>query len=283
MSGKLGLAARMAAIGSWARQDHIQGIAAVIVLSAGAIGMTYTGWQQWPDAPAEIAPDFAAIRDTDQRKVTFFNYFLPMIEHRNEQILDWRETLLELYPQRHELSRGQSRDVEELAGEYDIEDFDITSDEHWQVLMRRVDIVPPSLALVQAANESAWGTSRFARQGNNYFGHWCFVEGCGIVPSSRPEGARHEVAAFDSPQQSVERYIRNLNSHEAYTQMRIKRSTLRENGATISGLELAEELDRYSERGDAYIEELQSMIRFNDLDALDEMAQLEVDLNSGAD
>jgi Bax protein len=96
------------------------------------------------------------------------------------------------------------------------------------------------------------------------------VEGCGLVPDSRPAGARHEVAAFDSPAQSVERYIRNLNSHEAYRDLRLKRSELRENEELITGLELAEGLTQYSQRGRAYIRELQAMIRFNELDVLDD-------------
>ncbi len=89
------------------------------------------------------------------------------------------------------------------------------------------------------------------------------MPGCGIVPSSRPEGATHEVADFNSPQQSVERYIHNLNHHPAYRELRIRREQLRDNDNPITGLALANELQRYSERGDAYIEELQSMIRFN--------------------
>lgn len=275
MAGKTGLKTRLAALGGWTVQDHIQNAAVSIMLVAGAASLALIGWRMWPGGPAPGVPDFTVYEDVDQRKERFFNYFLPLVVDSNEEILGLRAELLGLFERRNELSARGTRRVEALAVEYGVDGFDSASREDWEVLLRRVDVVPPSLALAQAANESAWGTSRFAREGNNYFGHWCFDPGCGLVPDSRPQGARHEVAAFDSPRHSVERYIRNLNSHEAYTQLRLKRSRLRREGEVITGLELAEELGRYSERGADYIEELQSMIRFNNLHELDEVALLQ--------
>ncbi|OFE14020.1 hypothetical protein PHACT_08015 [Pseudohongiella acticola] len=215
-------------------------------------------------------PDFALFEDTDARKDAFFGYFLPLVEMRNEEILELRADLLRLRDNISELSGRQQRQINRLAEDYEIAGFDINEPGDWDTLLRRVDVVPPSLALAQAAKESGWGLSRFAQEGNNFFGHWCYVEGCGLVPESRPAGARHEVAAFDSPEQSVERYIRNLNSHDAYRDLRAMRSRLRANEELITGLELSEGLLRYSQRGQAYIRELQSMIRFNELDELDE-------------
>ena len=141
----------------------------------------------------------------------------------------------------------------------------------WETLLRRVDVVPPSLALAQAANESAWGTSRFARDGNNYFGQWCFEQGCGLVPKRRDEGRAHEVATFSSPVESVERYMANLNTHDAYRPLRERREQLRESEAPITGIQLAAGLEKYSERGEEYIAELRSMIRFNNLGAYDKV------------
>ncbi|MEX1196521.1 MAG: glucosaminidase domain-containing protein [Pseudohongiellaceae bacterium] len=276
MTGETGLKPRLAALRRWAAQERIQKVAVSVVLVAGAAGLALTGWRFWPGGLVGPAPDFTVYEDTDQRKETFFGYFLPLVQTRNEEILELRGELQQLHDRMDSLSGRQQRRVEQVAEDYGLEEFDVASPEDWEVLLRRADVVPPSLALAQAANESAWGTSRFARQGNNYYGHWCFVEGCGLVPDSRPDGARHEVAAFDSAEHSVQRYIRNLNSHEAYTQLRLKREQLRESGELITGLKLAEGLGRYSERGEAYIEELQSMIRFNNLDELDEVAlQLE--------
>ena len=88
------------------------------------------------------------------------------------------------------------------ADEYGMKDFDVANDVSWPLLLNRVDVIPPSLALAQGANESAWGTSRFSKEGNNYFGQWCFKLGCGLVPRQRDSGAQHEVAKFDSPRQS---------------------------------------------------------------------------------
>ncbi|KKO09075.1 glucosaminidase domain-containing protein [Pseudohongiella sp.] len=243
--------------------------AAYAILGIGAVSFMFTGWwlltQRVPPPP-----DFAAFEDVDARKDAFFGYFLPLVEMRNQEILKLRAELLLLSENRDSLSGRQQRQVLQLAQDYEIEAFDITEAGDWDTLLRRVDVVPPSLALAQAANESGWGASRFALEGNNYFGHWCYVEGCGLIPDSRPSGARHEVAAFDSPQQSVQRYIRNLNSHDAYNDLRMKRSELRENDELITGLELAEGLTQYSQRGQEYIRELQAMIRFNNLDELDE-------------
>lgn len=271
MAGETGLKSRLAAMRRWAMQEQVQTVAVSLVLVVGAIGLAATAWRMWPIEPVPPAPDFTVYEDIEARKEVFFGYFLPLVELRNEEILDLRGELQRLHGQKDSLSARQQRRVEQVAGDYGMETFDVAAEPDWNTLLRRVDIVPPSLALAQAANESAWGTSRFAREGNNYYGHWCFVAGCGLVPDSRVEGARHEVAAFDSALHSVQRYIRNLNSHEAYTQLRSKREQLREEGDPITGLDLAEGLERYSERGEAYIEELQSMIRFNNLDELDEV------------
>lgn len=214
-------------------------------------------------------PDFKAIPAGKERKNAFFNYFLPIVEFRNNQLLVLREEVVELYAQRSSLTAEQTAHVESIANEYEIEDFSIASEQNWQTLIRRIDVVPPSLALAQAANESAWGTSRFALQGNNFFGQWCFRKGCGLVPKSRGEGQVHEVAKFSSPKHSVFRYMHNLNTHDAYKQLRGLREKLRKQQQTITGIKLASGLEKYSERGHEYIEELRDMIRFNKLDRLD--------------
>jgi Bax protein len=241
-----------------------------VVLAIGALGLLILGWRSWPALQRPALPDFALYEDIDARKDAFFGYFLPLVEMRNEEILELRADLLRLRENVSDLSGRQQRRIVQLAEDYEIAAFDVNEAGDWDTLLRRVDVVPPSLALAQAAKESGWGLSRFAQEGNNFFGHWCYVEGCGLVPESRPAGARHEVAAFDSPAQAVERYIYNLNSHDAYQDLRVMRSELRDNDELISGLELAEGLMQYSQRGQAYIRELQGMIRFNELDVLDE-------------
>ena len=139
-------------------------------------------------------------------------------------------------------------------------------------LLNKVNVIPPSLALAQAANESAWGTSRFAQKANNLFGEWCFNQGCGIIPNSRPEGEKYEVQKFKSVKNSIMSYMHNLNSHPAYSSLRKIR-----NEVGVDGIEMAKGLESYSARGDEYIKELQSMIRYNNLEKYDEMFEKEVE------
>ncbi len=133
-------------------------------------------------------------------------------------------------------------------------------------LMPRVDIIPADLALAQAANESAWGTSRFSRVANNLFGEWTFIKGQGIVPEDRPEGETYEVQKFSTVYDSVRSYLNNLNTHKAYRSLRKLRSESRLEGKAPEGLVLAEGLLKYSIRGEDYIRELQAMIKKNRLD-----------------
>ncbi|WP_108127512.1 glucosaminidase domain-containing protein [Saccharospirillum mangrovi] len=215
------------------------------------------------------APDFAQFAEGDARKQAFFDYFEPLIETENQAILSNRTKLQAV------VNAEQANWIEQLwlrllAHRYEMDDFDVNDLSHWQALLIRVDGVPPSLALAQAANESAWGTSRFAVEGNNYFGQWCFSRDCGMVPEERDDDARHEVARFASAQQSVRLYVNNINTHYAYAQLRERRAKLRAAGAAVTGLELAPTLVNYSQRGQAYVDDIVAMIRFNNLQAYDD-------------
>ncbi|AWL11172.1 Protein bax [Saliniradius amylolyticus] len=222
----------------------------------------------WLSQSVPSAPDFTQYEAGEERKQVFFNYFLPLVREHNATIRE-RRSQIQQWADSQELSWWDERTLNEWLEMYRVEDFDPEQPDDWQRLLRKVDIVPPSLALAQAANESAWGTSRFARKANNYYGQWCFSDGCGLVPQSRDAGANHEVAAFDSPQQSVQRYMLNLNRHHAYQELRQIRAQLRAKDKPITGLVLAEGLQSYSERGQEYIDELRSMIRYNELDEYD--------------
>lgn len=135
--------------------------------------------------------------------------------------------------------------------------------------MQRVDIIPPSLALAQAAKESGWGTSRFARNGNALFGQWTWDEDQGMEPKDRPEGTDHLVREFDTLLDSVEAYMLNLNRHRAYRELRSLRAGMRKRGEPIDGISLAGGLESYSELGMEYVERIRSMIDLNQLLALD--------------
>jgi Bax protein len=212
-------------------------------------------------------PDFSVYRDTTERKVAFFSFLYPRIVLANSRILLERE-YLESLASKTELSNREEKWLAEQAQRLRV-DAVPGSDEQFALLRKRLDVIPPSLILAQAANESAWGTSRFATEGNNLFGQWCFSKGCGLVPLSRVEGASHEVARFSSPYQSVRSYIQNLNRHPTYQLVRELRLQNRQADKPLSGLEMAEGLLGYSERGEEYIKEIRSMIRYNNLEFYD--------------
>ncbi len=135
-----------------------------------------------------------------------------------------------------------------------------------QELMLRVDAIPPALALAQAANESAWGTSRFSREANNLFGEWTYVATDGLVPKKRDPDKKHFVRKFESLQASIASYMNNLNRGHAYDKFRSIRAEMRKSNRPLSARKLAAGLVRYSERGEHYVKEIQRMIRHNKLD-----------------
>jgi Bax protein len=215
--------------------------------------------------PATL-PDFSDFERAEARKTAFFEFLAPIVIAENARIVEQRERLEAIAPKVDDdepLARFDRHWMRKLAAEYELEWPGESRERTLERLLERVDIVPVALALVQAAKESGWGRSRFARLGNNLFGHWCYERGCGIVPAQRGEEAAHEVAAFDSVRQSVRRYINNLNTHPSYRPLRRIRSAEREAGAEPRALTLADGLVRYSQRREAYVEEIKQMIRAN--------------------
>tara|TARA_B100000768_G_scaffold51500_1_gene50130 strand:+ start:1501 stop:2259 length:759 start_codon:yes stop_codon:yes gene_type:complete len=220
-------------------------------------------------ASSEPLPDFSVYKDVKQKKSAFFGYILPLVEAQNTLIQRKRDKLLELKLLRvDEYSRSQRNFLTDLAKEYRLTASEITPAEVKQ-LISRVDQVPASLALAQAAMESAWGTSRFAVQANNLFGQWCYEKGCGLVPLRRNAGSKHEVAKFDSVSDAIKSYLRNINTHRAYSDLREQRAVLRNAGKVVTGHKLAEGLIDYSELREAYVHEIQAVIRINKLTKYD--------------
>ena len=221
---------------------------------------------QMDDAPL---PDFSQHTDVRAKKQAFFDYLQPIVAANNQRVLDDRARLRALASTSDEaLSRSDRRFLQGLVDHYEVDASDTSAAQRTELLVR-LDTVPMSLALSQAAIESAWGTSRFARDGNNLFGQWCYKTGCGIVPKRRGEGQVHEVASFESVDAAVASYLRNINSHRAYAELRAARAALRAANQPVTGNALANHLLRYSERGMDYVKEIQSMIRINKLAALD--------------
>lgn len=218
----------------------------------------------------DTMPAFDEIEDVSERKSAFFNWLLPVVQSENDRLTELRGTVLALKDKREAgepLTHHDRILLERLAERHELPVTDPDAPGFFSELLTRVDRVPASLALAQAAWESGWGTSRFARRGFNLFGHWCHEPGCGIVPARRPEGADHEVAAFSGPRESVRKYLRNLNSHNAYRQFRARRAELRNQGKPVTGPALVDSLDDYSERGEAYVNDIETLMLANKLPA----------------
>lgn len=213
------------------------------------------------DAP----PDFQALTAGEQRKQAFFAFFRPLISRANKTIVTQRAEL-EAIAGLDEISGRDLRLLERLATAYGLDPAGQQPQKLLAQVLLRIDEIPTSLILAQAAKESGWGTSRFAVTANNYFGQRCWKAGCGVMPNQRPTGATFEVASFSSPYESLQSYLHNLNTHSEYAAFRAIRHDARLQGKQPSGLALAAELGSYSEREQAYIEDITSIIIANNLE-----------------
>lgn len=209
--------------------------------------------------------------DLNTKKEKFFAALWPGMQKENKRVESERTQLLEmktLLSDKKTIDGKQLNIALRLSNAYNYALPESGVDDAWlNEMLLRVDVLPPSLVLTQAANESAWGTSRFAKEGNNFFGQWCYSEGCGLVPLQRVEGATHEVAKFDSPQESIHAYFMNVNRNAAYEKLRKIRAKLTEEGKNLksedAAIALTNGLLGYSERGQDYVDDLQSMIQHN--------------------
>jgi Bax protein len=210
-------------------------------------------------------PKFSQIEDIAAKKQTFFDYLRPVIEAQNQIIIHERQFILALIKQINngiDLSVSDNDKLELIVEKYQykVKAFTRTN---LTALLKRIDTIPVDMVLVQAANESGWGSSRFAVDGFNFFGQWCFTEGCGLVPLSRDDGKHHEVAVFDSPKDSIIAYMINLNTNSAYRLFRSIRADLRAQKINPTAEKLVYGLINYSERKDEYIDELLEMLKHN--------------------
>jgi len=215
-----------------------------------------------------LPEDIGRIPKIDEKKKIFFLSLLPMVLMVNEEILQQRSELEAILAQNdggQPLSSVQKKWLNGLVRQYRMRKDPLTDQAARERLLKRVDIIPPSMVLAQAANESGWGTSRFARQGNNLFGEWSFSIGSGIIPHHRAEGETYEVRRFPTLYDSVRSYVRNINTHWAYQPLRNQRALRRASGLPVRGIDLAQGLKPYSIRGEAYVEEIRTIIRQNSL------------------
>ena len=202
------------------------------------------------------------ISNSNQRKEMFIKIVLPLIIKENSKIRKDRSRLFTIL-NKNINTNIEKKWLQKKFKQYGVRQNDIST------LKVRMDEIPVSLAIAQAAKETGWGTSRFATKGNALFGQWTW-SGEGLKPKQAEVGQTHKVMKFHSLQLSVRAYLRNLNTHKSYRNLRKVRSKLRNKNKSLDSLVLSKHLDKYAETGSKYIEVLQKIIIQNNLKDFDE-------------
>ena len=205
----------------------------------------------------QFPKDLDEIKDTQLKKETFIKIVLPLVVAENDKILNDRMKLKEI------VSKKMTSDKEKLWLRQKLREYKVKNSD-MKELQKRMDIIPVSIALAQAAKESGWGTSRFALEGNAIFGQWTWT-GQGIEPLNKGKHEGHKILRFPILRASVKAYKNNLNTHKVYSEFREKRSKLRKRNRKIKGTELTDTLDKYAQTGKEYTKILEQIINQNDL------------------
>ncbi len=219
-----------------------------------------------PPLRLERLPRDLASVQPDRRKDLFLRALLPLVLAANDRIRRERQFIRNALDGKT-TTPPERRRLERLAQKYRVS-APLSTPGARATLLRRCDTVPVGLVLAQAAKESGWGTSYFARQANNLFGVWTWHAQEGVVPTQRARGAQHLVRAYPNLASSVNDYLYNLNVGHAYVAMRKRRAALRAKGKHPTPLALAPTLDYYSQRRSTYTERLSVVIAENGLNAL---------------
>ena len=209
----------------------------------------------------KLPRDLKTLGDTKTKRELFIKIILPLILDENNKIIEDREKLFKILSKNFN-TVGERVWLKRRFKEYKIEDQDLTE------LKMRMDIIPVSIAIAQAANESGWGTSRFALEGNALFGQWTWSKK-GISPKNKDPNQTHKVLQFQILKASVRAYKNNLNTHNAYSEFRENRARLRQKNNQITGLELTKYLKNYASIGEKYVSILESIITKNSLTDFD--------------
>jgi Bax protein len=207
-----------------------------------------------------LPKDLSSIKSVSEKKETFLQILLPLVVAENEKIEEDRKYLLKIL--KGNTTAKNNKWLNKKYKAYKV------SDKNIKELIEKVDIIPTSIALAQAAKESGWGTSRFALEGNAIYGQWTW-NGDGIEPLEKNKNESHKILKFPLLRASVKAYINNLNTHRGYKGFRKKRAELRENNKKLSGIELIHELENYAQTGKEYTKILEKIIKQNDLDELE--------------
>jgi len=205
----------------------------------------------------KLPKDLNSLGDTKKKRELFIKIILPLILDENKKIIQDREKLFKILGKNFNTA-GERVWLKRRFKEYKIGDRDLSK------LKMRMDIIPVSIAIAQAANESGWGTSRFALEGNALFGQWTWSKQ-GISPKNKDPNKKHKVLQFQVLKASVKAYKNNLNTHNAYSKFRETRAKLRQQNKIINGLELTKYLKNYASIGEKYVKILDSIIVKNSL------------------
>ena len=218
---------------------------------------------------SQLPKDLDRLKNTKTKKDTFIKIVMPLILDENNKILENRKKLFKILGKSTN-SMGEKRWLKRRFKEYGIKKGDITE------LKVRMDIIPASIAIAQAAKESGWGTSRFALEGNAMFGQWTWSKN-GIEPTDKSKNQDHKILKFSMLRSSVKAYKNNLNTHNGYKEFRKKRAELRKNNKKISGLKLVSYLYNYAATGKEYIKSLKKAIEQNELSDFDDATLINSD------
>ena len=221
----------------------------------------------------KLPRDLNTLGDTKKKRELFIKIILPLILDENEKITQDRKKLFKILGKNFN-SSGERVWLKRRFKEYKIEDGDLSK------LKMRMDIIPVSLALAQAANESGWGTSRFALEGNALFGQWTWSKK-GISPKNKDPNQNHKVLQFQILKASVKAYKNNLNTHNAYREFREVRAKLRQNNDVLDGLKLTQYLKNYAAIGEKYVAILEDIIINSSLTDFDKAILLSTKATKG--
>ena len=202
------------------------------------------------------------IENVKKRKNLFIQIILPLVIKENQNIRLERKKLFSIL-NKNKNTKAEKNWIAKKLKQYGVVKNDLST------LKVRMDEVPVSLAIAQAAKETGWGTSRFAQEGNALFGQWTW-SGEGIKPAAADNNTTHKVMKFNVLQASIKAYQRNLNTHSSYKQFRSVRAELRDEGKKLDSLVLSKYLDKYAETGKEYVKILQQIIRQNQLKDFDD-------------
>ena len=224
-----------------------------------------------PVALTLLPQEIKMIENSKKRKEFFIQIVLPLIIEENNNIKLDRKTLFTIINKSNN-SNTEKKWLEKKYKQYGVKSGDLSS------LKIRMDEIPVSLAIAQAAKETGWGTSRFALEGNALFGQWTW-SGEGLKPKEAKEGEKHKVMKFNILQASVRAYQRNINTHSTYKDFRKARAKLRDNNKPLDSIELSKYLNKYAETGNQYVEVLQKIIKQNKLQDFDDAKLLPASAN----